>query len=77
MQALYQSALSRPLDANGSNTWGAQLQAVPSTQDVAYDILTSQEAYANLVTAAYLKYLRRPVDIVGLEYGFPNSRRAD
>ena len=81
LEALYQDALGRPLDAAGQASYMAQLSAGttsantladPSSnavrENVALQVLTSPEAQGNLVSAAYLKFLRRPADSVSVGY---------
>jgi hypothetical protein len=81
LEALYQSALNRPLDPNGIAFFGQQLGdgtvlpniipdpgADPVRESVALEILTTQEAYKNIITAAYPKFMHRMVDEAGLTY---------
>jgi hypothetical protein len=72
LQALYPDVLNRPLDTtgptSGASYWEAVLAEIPSTQDVAFNVVTSTEADADLVTAAFQTYLRRPVDNASLLY---------
>ncbi len=81
LQALYQDALGRPLDTAGENFYLAQLSAgdtSPNTladpssnavrENVALQVLTSPEAQGDLISAAYLKFLDRPVDSASAGY---------
>ena len=75
-------ALGRPIDTDGFAFYSARLAqrvAVPNTvwdlgadvvrEGVALQVLTSGEAYLNLVVGTYQNLLRRSVDPDGANYG--------
>src|SRR5262249_6158423 len=66
VQALYQSLLNRPVDANGAQTWGQALAHGAARSAVAGAILRSGEGAALEVQGLYSQFLRRPAESSGL-----------
>jgi hypothetical protein len=63
---LFQKVLSRPADASGLSTFTTELANGTSTAAVALQVLTSPEAYSDLINSFYLQFLKRPADSAGL-----------
>ncbi len=66
LNALYEDALGRAIDARGSASWGELLTQGNSRYAVALKILSSTEYYSNLVDSYYEQFLQRPDDPGGL-----------
>jgi hypothetical protein len=63
---LFQKVLSRPADASGLSTFTSALANGATATAVALAVLTSSEAYSDLVKSFYLQFLKRPADGQGL-----------
>jgi hypothetical protein len=66
LNALYQDALNRPVDAAGRKAWDAAFAGGASTTQVAAAIFASNEYRQDLVQSYYLRFLHRPADKGGL-----------
>jgi hypothetical protein len=67
LDALYGDVFSRSVDPSGANTFGSQLAAGISRQQIADQILNSNEYRLDLVESIYSRYLVRDVDPSGLQ----------
>jgi hypothetical protein len=63
---LYQDALGRPIDASGQAFFSGELAGGRTTQQVAHDVLTSDEYKHVVVNYLYVTYLGRNPDPAGL-----------
>ena len=64
---VYLDVLARPADAGGLAYWTSQLDQGRPRGDVAFDLVHSNEYYANIIiTPAYVNYLLRSPDAAGL-----------
>src|SRR5262249_25839150 len=66
LNALYQDALQRAVDASGRAAFSQQLSSGVSRTQVALTILTSAEYRQDLVQSFYQQFLHRSADPVGL-----------
>ena len=66
---VYLDVLARPADAGGLAYWTSQLDQGRPRGDVAFDLVHSNEYYANIIiTPAYVNYLLRSPDAAGLAF---------
>lgn len=68
LNALYQDALGRPIDAGGLAWWNSVLAAGVSRTQVAVQILATTEYRQDVVQTAYQQLLGRAADPSGLAY---------
>ncbi len=68
LNALYHDVLNRPIDANAQTFYSSELAQGISREAVALSVLTSTEAYEDVVDAYYVEFLDRAADITGLDY---------
>ena len=68
LQSLYQSVLSRTIDASGGATWGNRLTRGASRTTVANEVQNSLEGRQLQVGEVYQQLLRRRVDASGLDH---------
>lgn len=68
LQAVYQDALGRPLDAGGASFFGQLLAQGRSRTEVGLILVTSLEYRQRLVNGFYEQFLRRPADAAGLSF---------
>jgi hypothetical protein len=68
INALYETALGRPVDDNGLATFTAELAAGTTRQQVAATVLASAEYQQILVTGWYQQYLNRAPDSSGMAH---------
>jgi hypothetical protein len=66
LDALYQDALDRSVDASGRSSFSAQLTAGVSRREIADQIFNSPEYQFDLVRSIYFRYLDRDLDPSGL-----------
>ncbi len=66
LNALYEKVLNRPIDPTGLAELEAQMAAGATAEQIAYEIVTSPEAYDDLVTSWYQQFLGRAPDPNGL-----------
>jgi uncharacterized delta-60 repeat protein len=74
LQAVYEAVLSRPIDPTGAADWGAELANGVSRTQVAFQILSSTEAYDDLITSVYESYLHRAPERGGMAYWLGQSQ---
>lgn len=68
LNALFEDALHRPIDANSQAYFEGLLANGATRQDVAMMIFSSPEYHTDLVDSLYLEFLDRPADANGLAY---------
>ncbi len=68
LTALYQDVLGRAIDSKGQAFFTGELNGGTSREEVAFSVLTGQEAYQDAVDGYYLEFLNRPADPDGLDY---------
>lgn len=68
INSVYQALLGRSADSQGEAYWSGQLQAGASRQAIAYQIATSQEAFARAVNADYQQTLGRAPGAAEVQY---------
>jgi hypothetical protein len=68
LDAVYQDALGRSLDAAGQTYWTGLLNSSISATDVAHQILTSEEGVRARVGELYQQFLERSPDEDGMRY---------
>jgi len=67
LNSVYQIVLNRPIDSGGLAFWLQQLKTL-TRQQVALDILNSQEAEKDRIGSFYVTFLKRPADSGGLNH---------
>ena len=66
LNALYEDILDRPIDPTALSYYETQLAEGVTNEQIAYEVVTSPEAYQDLVTSWFQQYLERAPDDNGL-----------